>query len=124
MSHVTRVETKIYDRKILLETLKELDFEYREDFKIYFEGKQYPVDIAVWKGGGFHVGFKQGGRDAPFNIRFYGLGGRESRRFKDRVTQCYARRKLLTEARRKNYFLVQETRCEGNRVRLVLRKSA
>ena len=124
MSHITRVETKIYDRQILLETLKELDYRYRENFEVDFEGKRYPTDIVVWKGGAYSVGFKQGGQDAPFTIRFYGTGRKEGSAFKDRVTQVYAKKKLLAEARRKNYFLVQETRCEGNRIRLVLRKTA
>ena len=124
MSHITRVETKIYDRQILMETLKDLDCRFRENVEIDFEGKRYPTDIVVWKDGEYRVGFKQGAQDAPYTIRFYGMGRKKGRAFKDRVTQVYAKKKLLAEARRKNYFLVQETRCEGNRIRLVLRKTA
>jgi len=124
MSHITKVETRIIDKEILLATLSELGHDYEEMRAIHFEGRSVPVNVAVWKKGGFRIGFSRRGDDDVYEMHSFGVSLGEAKAFHDKLHQRYARRKLLKEAERQNFVLIQEKVFKDNRIRLVLRKVA
>ena len=125
MSHITRVKTQITDRDVLLETLKELGYQYEEDCRMCV-GRQRPLlmDVVIREGRGYRIGLKRIKGQGVFKVYYIGISPEQQRQFHNRLLQHYARRKILKEARARNYVLVHERACEGNRVRLVLRRVA
>jgi len=45
-------------------------------------------------------------------------------KMRDKILQAYAKKKILNEARQRNYVLVREKTVKGNKIRLTLRKVA
>jgi len=124
MSHVTKVKTLIRDREILLETLKELGYSYEENRKLRREGAKLVMDVAIRGRTGFHAGFRREKEDSPYEMYFLNVRSEKYKGLQDAVMQRYARKKIVKEARRRNYIVADERVCSGNRLRLVLRKVA
>jgi len=124
MSHITHVQTRIYDREVLLQTLKSLGRSYGEDREVRYEGRNIRFDIVLERRGGGCIGFQWDRQDGSYRIAYWGVSPSGSADFQDRLLQQYARNKILKEAGLRNYVLAQEQRCGENRVRLVLRKIA
>lgn len=124
MSHITKVETRIRDREILLATLDELGHDYEEMRTIHYEGRNVPMNVAVWKKGGFRIGFTRRGDDDVYQMHSFGVRPADVKAFHDKLHQRYARKKLLKEALKKNFVLAQEKVYKDKRIRLVLRKVA
>jgi len=123
MSHITKVKTEIHDRDVLLQTLKELGHLYEEDRELQVEGTRLVMDVAVLGRRGFRVGFQRDNENRPYKMYFLHVASKEHKAFQDAVMQGYARRKIVKEARRRNYIVASEKVCSGNRLRLVLRKA-
>jgi hypothetical protein len=124
MSHITWVETQIRDKEILLEVLKKLGYACEENVWSGSGRGSSPLDVVARKGRGFQVGFYRREKEESYMVCYTEDRQAEYKAFQDKVLQAYAREKILKEARRRNYVLVREQRCEDNRIRLVLRKVA
>ena len=124
MSHITKVETRIRDREILLETLKELGHSYEENRKLRAGRAHLVMDVAIRSRAGFHVGFRREKEDGAYKMYLLDVNAKEYKALRDAVMQRYAKKKIVKEARRRNYIVAEEKVCSGNRLRLVLRKIA
>jgi Protein of unknown function (DUF1257) len=124
MSHITKVKTLIRDREILLETLKELGYLYEEKRKLRVGGANLVMDVAIRGRKKFTVGFRREKEDCPYELYFLSVNTKEYHGLRDAVMQRYARKKIVKEAKRRNYIVADERVCSGNRLRLVLRKVA
>jgi len=124
MSHITTVETEIRDREILVQALERLGISWEKDQWVQVHLDRIRMDIVIGDARREGMGFSRRGPGKAYQMHGWGrsLGGNSPR--KGRILQEYARLKVLKEARRRNYGLVEETRCSGNRIRLVLRKVA
>jgi hypothetical protein len=124
MSHVTKVKTLICDREILLETLKELGHSYEENRELRMGGVNLVMDVAIRGRTGFNVGFGREKEDSPYTMYSRDVNTKAYKGLRDAVMQRYARKKIVKEARRRNYIVADERVCSGNRLRLVLRRVA
>jgi len=124
MSHITHVRTRIHDREALLQALADLACEAREGRQAGGRTRRPGRErIAVWKRS-THMGtFHRDAPDAPYTLTTERAGGPPDRAFQHRVHQAYARRKILKEARRRNYVVVRESVSADRKIRLVLRKA-
>jgi len=124
MSHITTVATEIRDREVLVQALEQLGVAWAENRWVHGHEGSIRMDILIGNELRAGMGFGRAGPDLAYVVHSWGRGwgGNSSRR--DRILQEYARLKVLKEARRRNYGLVEQTRCSGNRIRLVLRKAA
>jgi hypothetical protein len=122
MSHITTVETEIRDREVLVRTLEKLGILWEEDRWVRYHHDRLRMDIVIGRSRGAGTGFRRPGPGQAFQMHGWGSGGGGSLAWKGRILQEYARLKVLKEARKRNFGLVQETVCSGNRIRLVLRK--
>jgi hypothetical protein len=121
MSHITTVETRIYDREVLLQALEKLGISWVEDRWVQEHNDRIRMDIVIRGGRGSGTGFHRPGNGKAFQMHSWGGKAGNAKR-KGKILQEYARIKILKEARRKRYGLVRETVCSGNRIQLVLRK--
>ncbi len=122
MSHITSVETEIHDRRVLVRALERLGCKWEEDQLVRYHYDRRRMDIVLRNTNNKGVGFMRQGAGEPFRMYCWGSGGDRNRKFGEKVFQEYARLKILEEARKRNYALVRETVCAGDRIRLVLRK--
>jgi len=123
MSHITKVKTQIHDREILLQTLKELGHLYEENRELWVGGANLVMDVAIRGRTGFNVGFRREQEDRSYKMYFLDVPAQEYKGLRDAVLQRYARKKIVKEARRRNYIVADERVCSGNRLRLVFRKA-
>ena len=121
MSHITSVRTEIHDRKVLLQALERLGCSWEEDQVVHYHNDRRCMDIVLRRSGNRGYGFRRPRAGEPFRMYSWG-SGRQRDRFGQQVFQAYARLKVLAEARKRNFVLVRETVCSGDRIRLVLRK--
>ena len=122
MSHITSVKTEIHDRDILLRTLKKLGCSWAEDQTVLYHNDRRRMDIVLRMEKDRGIGFRRARAGEPFRMYSWGTVRERDRKFRRRIFQEYARLKVLEEARKRNYALVRETVCAGDRIRLVLRK--
>lgn len=124
MSHITQVETQVYDREVLLQVLEENGYAYEIERIIYFERRSILMDVVVHGARGFHMGFRRTHPDEAYTILYWDAGPKKFKSIQDKLLQQYARSKVLKEARQRNYVLVREKSLAGNRIQMVLRKIA
>ena len=122
MSHITSVETEIHDRRVLVRALERLGCKWEEDQLVRYHNDRRRMDIVLRNTNTQGVGFGRPRPGEPFRMYNWGSGRDRNRKFEQKVFQEYARLKVLEEARKRNYALVRETVCAGDRIRLVLRK--
>ncbi len=82
------------------------------------------MDVAIKQKGAFRFGLRQGSEGEAYEMYAFGLGRSEEKTFRERLQRRYARKKLLKEALRRNYVLVDEKIYGDGKIRLVLRRSA
>jgi hypothetical protein len=127
MSHFTTIKTEIRDPEILKRTLSDLKLKFQENGKIPgHQGRTERVDIAVGAAGYSYFGFKKSQERGNYEIRglVEYLRKDEVKMIIKEVLQEYAYRKILHEARKRGFALIQEERLNAGSVKLVLRKVA
>ena len=102
MSHFTTVRIHVKDREVLQEVLAELNLKDKacREIEQKFLGT-HSGDMILR--GEYRIGLLK---------------------MKDTILQLYAKKKILKEARQRNYVLVKEKAIKGNKIRLTLRKVA
>ncbi|HWP34602.1 MAG TPA: DUF1257 domain-containing protein [Thermodesulfobacteriota bacterium] len=127
MSHFTTVKTKITDQEALVAALEDLGYRTVRGETVIRGWRQATerVDVAA-RLGAFDIGFRRGA-DGTYDavadwwgVRTY--EGVSQSEFMRRVTQRYAYHKVLSEARRRGYALVEEEVQPDQSIRLVVRK--
>jgi hypothetical protein len=121
MSRFVAIKTRLRDRKILQQCLEELHCQvlYQEQ-GIKMRGARTPVHLLVHAPFGT-LGFRK------TSSQDYELVADEHiiephKDFIQQLTQQYAYRKILKDAKAAGYNLVQEEVGEGNTIKLVVRK--
>jgi hypothetical protein len=129
MSHFTNVKTKLTDLEALKAALADLGYAVAEG-EVAIRGwrnASQRADLAA-RLGSFDVGFTRGADGAYDAVAdWWGLktyDGVAQADFMRRVTQRYAYHKVVGEARRQGYALVEEENQADQSIRLVVRKWA
>jgi Protein of unknown function (DUF1257) len=129
MSHFTNVRTKLTDLEALKAALADLGYRVTDGGVAIrgWRGTSQQADLAA-RLGSFDIGFTRGA-DGTYDavadwwgVRTY--EGTTQAEFMRRVTQRYAYHKVLGEARRQGYALVEEETQADQSIRLVVRRWA
>jgi len=125
MSHFTKVQTKIFDKEILISTLKQLKytvFEGKSTLKGY-EGQKKNIDILVKLNSSYDIGFTQN-KDGSFSIiaDWWGVTKVKKDDFTRMVNQNYSLNMISREMKKKGYKIVEQKDLEDKSIKVVVRK--
>ena len=125
MSHFTKVQTKIFDKEILISTLKQLKyivFEGKSTLKGY-EGQKKNIDILVKLNSSYDIGFSQN-KDGSFSIiaDWWGVTKVKEEDFTRMVNQNYSLNMIRREMKKKGYKIVEQKTLEDQSIKVVVRK--
>jgi len=125
MSHFTKVQTKIFDKDILISTLKQLKyrvFEGKLTLKGY-EGQKKNIDILVKLNSSYDIGFARN-KDGTFSIiaDWWGVTKVKEEDFTRMVNQNYSLNMIRREMKKKGYKIVEQKNLENNSIKVVVRK--
>ena len=125
MSHFTKVITKIFDKEILISTLKQLKYSVFEGkLKITgYEGQKRNIDILVKLKGSYDIGFARN-NDGSFSIiaDWWGVTKVKKEEFTRMVNQNYSLNMIRREMKKKGYKIVKQTNLEDKSIKVVVRK--
>ena len=127
MSHFTTITTEILDLDILKQTISDLGFTMHEDDKLCGHNGEFEyVDLSVRVAPKSYLGFKEKAPGKGYVITGIVelLTAEKTCRFIRMIRQEYAYRKVLHEARKRGFNLVQEQRVKAGVIKLVLKKVA
>ncbi|KKN01975.1 hypothetical protein LCGC14_1122420 [marine sediment metagenome] len=125
MSHFTKVVTKIFDKEILISTLKKLKYSVFEGkLKLTgYEGQKRNIDILVKLKGSYDIGFARN-KDGSFSIiaDWWGVTNVKKEEFTRMVNQNYSLNMIRREMKKKGYKIVKQTNLEDKSIKVVVRK--
>jgi len=125
MSHFTKVVTKIFDKEILISTLKQLKYSVFEGkLKLTgYEGQKRNIDILVKLKGSYDIGFARN-NDGSFSIiaDWWGVTKVKKEEFTRMVNQNYSLNMIRREMKKKGYKIVKQTNLEDKSIKVVVRK--
>lgn len=124
MSKFVTIQTELKEKDFLLEALRELGCEVKNETKIRVFLREKPCDFTAKTKNGFYFGMQQSekgnfdfvGDDLILNPLFKDFD------FKNKLTQKYAYLKILSQAKKTGFKLVEEKNTQDNTIKLVLRK--
>lgn len=127
MSHFTTVKTKITDLDVLKKALSELGYAYSSGRTTVqgYEGTTRAVDFGVRTGEKYGIGFVKEGASYKIVADWWQVNqdsGIDQADFVANLTQRYAYRKVLSEAKRQNWTKVKEEKMDDGTIKLVLAK--
>ena len=125
MSHFTKVHTKIFDREILISTLKQLKysvFEGKSTLKGY-QGQKKNIDILVKLNSSYDIGFARN-KDGSYSIiaDWWGVTIVKKESFTRMVNQNYSINMIRREMKKKGYKIVEQKDLENDSIKVVVRK--
>lgn len=122
MSRYVMVRTQIRDMGLLRQTLRGMGHAVQERAQTRMMGAGARAEIAVQTPAG-QVGFAVGADETIGAVGMEEVLRQDAcKEFLRQVTRQYAREKVLVEAQRAGYRLVEEKVAEDNSIRLVVRK--
>lgn len=124
MSHFTQVATKISNKELLLNCLKELGYEVEENVSIRgYRGQETPVDIAVRMRQGYDIGFTLGADGTySFVADWFGVQGVNEQQFTTKVQQQYALGTVMEQVSRQGFNVIEQQRDENGQIRITVRR--
>jgi hypothetical protein len=127
MSHITRVKTKLRDGEILRKVLEKVGYNVQEGSTIYGASRRTrpQADEMTATKGTFKIGFRRSTDDGCYEIQADWETHRRPRKWIiDEIFQWYSYEKIIKEARRKGYAVIQNRTMQTGQIELVLRKVA
>jgi hypothetical protein len=135
ISHFSRLKTKIKDRDMLIQCLKEMGSVVREGGKISgYLDSMHNVDLAVTMSSGYDIGFVRD-TDGAYNIvaDWWGVEGADERSFstqlkdqfkklEQKIRQSYALNKTLAQLKNQGFNVVKQEQAEDGTIRLLARR--
>lgn len=124
MSQFVKVRTQLRDLEVVKHALDDLGVQYEADktFTHMWSGTRKKADLVIQTGGGSFalVGNDEGVLEAQGDNAVL----RRQRKLLDQISQRYAYHKVLGEATKAGFSLVEETRGADQVIRLVVRRWA
>jgi len=125
MSHQVVLKTKIIDKVVLEDTLRDLGYTFSYDKEIIdYHGKNVgKVDIVIDNlGKSNKVGFAFSNDDQSYNVvgDFWGCNATEAK-FTNSVKKTYAEKKVVSLLVRDRYNVVSKKNTENNTIKIVAR---
>lgn len=124
MSHFSQIATKIFNKELLLESLRNLGYEVEENAAIRgYRGQETQVDIAVRMQRGYDVGFTLSA-DGTYNFvaDWFGVEGTNEQEFVAKVQQQYALVTVMDQVNRQGFNVVEQQRDANGAIRIVARR--
>jgi len=125
MSHFTKIKTEMTRKRCLLEALKDLGYEPREDRSRIggYGGRQTDVDIVVpTSSSAYQIGFRKDGEFYEIVADWHGIPHVDAEAFPGRLRQRYAYHAVLEDMSEKGFEVDRETLEESGAIRLVVRR--
>ena len=121
MSKIVSIRTQLQDKEILKECLEQFDCQVLEQpGGVMMPGADTPVQLLVHTPSG-PLGFRKG-EDGSYEMACDDMYLPRQREWLKKLTQRYAYRKIMKDAKAAGYQLVQEEVAEDRTIRLVVRK--
>jgi hypothetical protein len=125
MSHFTKVLTKIYDKELLISTLKQLNYKVSEGKLTLtgYNGQKTNIDILIKLNSSYDIGFTRN-KDASYQITadWWGVTQVKKEDFIRDVKQNYSLNMIRREMKKKGYKLVEQKKNQDNTIKVVVRK--
>ena len=137
MSHFTRLKTRITNKEMLINCLKEMGYEVRENCTIKgYRYTKHKVDVAVSTKSGYEIGFVMD-EEGVYNVvaDWWGISSTSENEFarqleeqfvevERQVQQAYAVRTALEQLKRQGFDIVRQENREDGTVKLLARRWA
>jgi len=125
MSHISRLKTRMVEKKYLLQALRDMGFEPEEgDFEVVsFRGKRAAVEIRIQPLVSYPIGFRKVKGTYEIVADWFGVRGIEPQAFRRELMQRYAYHAARDQLEAQGFTLVEETQ-EHGQIRLLLRRVA
>lgn len=126
MSHFSRINTKMDEKKYVLMALKDLGFNYEEGEQEVrgFGGQKTPVDIRVPLKFSYDLGLRKKGNTYEIVADWFGVRGINQKDFTQKLMQRYAYHATRDKLEQQGFDMVEEKVEETGQIRLVLRRMA
>lgn len=124
MSHFSRIQTQIIDKRLLLQALKDLGYRYEEgELQLPgFAAQQTPVEIRIQLPLSYDIGFRKVGDTYEAVADWSGVRGIQSTDFINQVSQRYAYHATKEKLELQGFTLVEEQVQDTGQIRLLLRR--
>jgi hypothetical protein len=126
MSHFTTIKTKLAEKELLLQALKDLGYTPELDSKEVrgFGGKKTPVEIRVPTGRmSYAIGFRKIGDCYEVVADWWGVRSVKQEDFLARLTQRYAYRATRRSLEAQGFTIAEEKVGEDQQIHLVLQRT-
>lgn len=126
MSHFSRINTKMDDKKYVLMALKDLGFTYEEGEQEVrgFAGQKTQVEIRVPLKLSYDLGLRKKGGTYEIVADWFGVRGINQEEFTQKLSQRYAYHATRDKLEQQGFDMVEEKVEETGQIRLVLRRMA
>ncbi len=124
MSHFSRIQTQIVEKRFLLQAISDLGFVHEEGRMHIggFRGQTVEVDILIRLPRSYDIGLRHNGTAYEIVADWAGVKGLDQKDFVQRLTQRYAYHAAKEKLEEQGFSLVEETVENTGRIRLVLRR--
>jgi hypothetical protein len=126
MSHFSRIQTQMVDKKFILQALKDMGFSYQEgDQQVTgFGGQKTSVDIRIPLKLSYDIGLRKKGSAYEVVGDWFGVKGINQKDFTNRLMQRYAYHATRAKLEEQGFDMVEEEVEETGQIRIVLRRMA
>ena len=127
MSHFTRVKTQIMDREMLVKALGDLKYQVAEHATVRgYQGNKLKADLVVNPGGAYDIGFEKDA-DGCYQVVADWWGVEKdvqlsTKAFMDTMTQRYAYHKVVAEAAKQGFQVIQEVTGADQTIKVTVRR--
>lgn len=123
MSHFSKIRTELREEERLREALDDLGFKYELGGEVGgYAGQRTRADIVIRQEGGYDIGFVREGDTYKMVADLWGLKA-DKDKFLQQVTQRYAYRTVIGQARTEGFSVVDEEQLEDGSIRIVCERA-
>jgi hypothetical protein len=126
MSHFSRIQTQMVDKKFILQALTDLGFKFQEGEQqvMGFGGQKTQVDIRIPLSMSYDIGLRRKGTGYEIVADWIGVRGFKQEEFTQRLLQRYGYRAARAKLEEQGFDMVEEEVEETGQIRIVLRRMA
>ena len=125
MSHFTTIKTKLYDHKVLAQTLTSLDLPWTSGIKEIkgYQGQVHPAEILISQNNNYDIGFKWDGTryNMVVDLMFWDQNI-SYEKFLNQINQRYAYHSITQILSKSNYEFVQSKTTNDGSICVTLQK--
>lgn len=124
MSHISRIQTQMVDKTILLAALKDLGYHIKDQAaEIHGFGNRTPVDIIVSTGVlNGEIGLRKSGESYEIVADWWGVRGITQKQFTEKLSQRYAYIATRQKLEDQGFSLITEQTEKDGRIHILLRR--